>query len=93
MTTTFFSTVRRSVLMAAVVGLAAISGVSGAQAQERRSPAIFGVVNTDRILQDSLAAKGVRLEREKFAQSYQTQIKDKKPSFAPKIRNCRSSAA
>ena len=76
MTTTFFSTVRRSVLMAAVVGLAAISGVSGAQAQERRSPAIFGVVNTDRILQDSLAAKGVRLEREKFAQSYQTQIKD-----------------
>jgi uncharacterized protein HemX len=76
MTTTFFCTVRRSVLMAAVVGLAAISGVSGAQAQERRSPAIFGVVNTDRILQDSLAAKGVRLEREKFAQSYQTQIKD-----------------
>ncbi len=76
MTTTIFRTVRRSVLMAAVVGLAAVSGVAGAQAQERRPAAIFGVVNTDRILQDSLAAKGVRLEREKYAQTYQTSIKD-----------------
>lgn len=76
MTTTFLSTVRRSVLIATVAGIAAMSGVVDAQAQERRPAAIFGVVNTDRILQDSLAAKGVRLEREKYAQTYQTQIKD-----------------
>lgn len=74
MTTTLFSTVRRSFLMAAVVGIAAVSGVTGAAAQQRTS-AVFGVVNTDRILQDSLAAKGVRLEREKYAQTYQTEIK------------------
>jgi Skp family chaperone for outer membrane proteins len=76
MTTTFISTVHRIALMAALIGLAAVSGVAGAQAQERRPAVIFGVVNTDRILQDSLAAKGVRLEREKYAQTYQTQIKD-----------------
>jgi Skp family chaperone for outer membrane proteins len=52
-----------------------MTGVAGAQAQSRPA-AVFGVVNTDRILQDSLAAKGVRLEREKYAQTYQTQIKD-----------------
>ncbi len=74
MTTTLYTTVRRSFLMAAVVGVAAISGVTAAQAQQRTS-AVFGVVNTDRILQDSLAAKGVRLEREKYAQTYQSQIK------------------
>jgi Skp family chaperone for outer membrane proteins len=62
--------------MAAVIGLASMGGVAGAQAQERRPAVIFGVVNTDRIIQDSLAAKGVRLEREKYAQTYQTQIKD-----------------
>ncbi|MGE4064829.1 MAG: OmpH family outer membrane protein [Rhodospirillaceae bacterium] len=76
MTLTLISTVRRTALMAAVVGLAAISGIAGAQAQERRPAVILGVVNTDRIMQDSLAAKGVRLEREKYAQTYQTQIKD-----------------
>jgi len=76
MTTTLVRTVRRSVLMAAVAGIVAISGVAGAQAQERRPSAIIGVVNTDRVIQDSLAAKGARLEREKYAQTYQTQIKD-----------------
>ena len=63
-------------MMAALIGLVALSGVQTAQAQERRSPPILGVVNTDRILQESLAARGVRLEREKYAQTYQTQIKD-----------------
>ncbi len=75
MTTKFFSTMRRSVLVAVVAGMASMTGVAGAQAQGRPA-VVFGVVNTDRILQDSLAAKGVRLEREKYAQTYQTQIKD-----------------
>lgn len=76
MTTKLLTTMRRSVLMAVVAGVATMTGVAGAQAQERRPAVVFGVVNTDRILQDSLAAKGVRLEREKYAQTYQTQIKD-----------------
>lgn len=75
MTTKLLSTMRRSVLVAVVAGMASMTGVAGAQAQSRPA-VVFGVVNTDRILQDSLAAKGVRLEREKYAQTYQTQIKD-----------------
>jgi len=70
------SIARRTTLAVAVIGFSLTGGISGAQAQERRPAVIFGVVNTDRILQDSLAAKGVRLEREKYAQTYQTQIKD-----------------
>ena len=75
MTTKLFTTMRRSVVLAAALGMASMTGVSAAQAQSRPA-VVFGVVNTDRILQDSLAAKGVRLEREKYAQTYQSQIKD-----------------
>lgn len=76
MTTTLFKTLRRSVLTAAIIGAVALTGMTGAQAQERRANAIMGVVNTDRVLQESLAAQGVRLERDRYAQQYQAQIKD-----------------
>jgi Skp family chaperone for outer membrane proteins len=46
-----------------------------AQAEKLPTP-VIGVVDTDRILQESLAAKGVRLERDKYANQYQSQVKD-----------------
>jgi Skp family chaperone for outer membrane proteins len=52
------------------------AGVMAGQAAERRPAPILGIVDTDLLLQDSLAAKGVRLERDKFASTYQTQVKD-----------------
>ena len=53
-----------------------VSG-SAAYAQAEGLPApVIGVVDTDRILQEALAAKGVRLERDKYANQYQSQVKD-----------------
>jgi outer membrane protein len=75
MTTKLITTLRRSVLMAIVAGVASVTAVAGANAQSRPA-AILGIVNTDLILQQSLAAQGVRLERDKFATQYQVQIKD-----------------
>jgi len=47
----------------------------GALAQAERLPApVIGIVDTDAILRDSLASKSVRLERDKFATQYQTQV-------------------
>lgn len=37
---------------------------------------IIGVLNTEIIERDSLAAKGVRLERDKFVTRYQTEVRD-----------------
>lgn len=37
---------------------------------------IIGVLNTELIERDSLAAKGVRLERDKFVTRYQTEVRD-----------------
>jgi outer membrane protein len=65
----------RMVAAAAFAGLA-VFGAVAASAQEKRPTAILGIVNTDLLLQDSLAAKGVRLERDKFATNYQNQVKD-----------------
>ncbi len=59
---------------ALVLGMAFLA--APAMAQEKHPVPIIGVVDTDLLLQDSLAAKGVRLERDKYATSYQTQIKD-----------------
>ncbi len=50
---------------------------SAAHAQaEKMAVPVLGVVDTDRILQESLAAKGVRLERDKYANQYQAQVKE-----------------
>ena len=75
MTTTLrFSRVSAAAFIAATALLfAAPQGF--AQAEKRPTP-ILGVVDTDLLLQDSLAAKGVRLERDKYAAGYQNQVKD-----------------
>lgn len=46
-----------------------------AQAEKHPVP-IIGVVDMDLLLQESLAAKGVRLERDKAATNYQTQVSE-----------------
>lgn len=56
-----------------LLGTAAIAGQAAA---EKRPTPILGIVDTDLLLQDSLAAKGARLERDKFATTYQNQVKD-----------------
>lgn len=56
-----------------VAGLA----VSSASAQQNNfTRPIIGVLNTEIIERDSLAAKGVRLERDKFVTRYQTEVRD-----------------
>lgn len=52
------------------------AAASAGQAAEKRPAPILGIVDTDLLLQDSLAAKGVRLERDKFATTYQNQVKE-----------------
>lgn len=52
------------------------TAIAGQAAAEKRPTPILGIVDTDLLLQDSLAAKGVRLERDKFATTYQNQVKD-----------------
>lgn len=60
-----------------MVAMAAAVTAFGAVAQTERIPTpVIAVVDTDAILRDSLASKGVRLERDKFATTYQTQVQD-----------------
>ena len=67
----------RSALAAVFVGVAVLFSASSSFAQaEKRPTLVLGVVDTDMLLQDSLAAKGVRLERDKYAATYQNQVKD-----------------
>lgn len=60
---------------AAFAAMVAAAAVQPAAAQTRAAT-VIGVVDADRLLADSLAAKGVRLEREKYANTYQAQVKD-----------------
>ena len=54
-----------------------VMGGGTAFAQQKANPVpVIGVVDTDMLLRESLAAKGVQLEREKYANTYQGQIKD-----------------
>ena len=73
MKTTFNFT--RVAAAALIAGVAMLS-TAGAYAAETRPTPVLGIVDTDLLLQDSLAAKGVRLERDKYAATYQTQVKD-----------------
>jgi len=67
----------RLACVALLTGAAMLIGASAGFAQtEKRPVPILGVVDTDKLLQDSLAAKSVRLEREKYATTYQNQVKD-----------------
>ena len=69
-----FTRVAAAVAMGGMAVLASTSS-SFSQAEKRPTP-ILGVVDTDLLLQESLAAKGVRLERDKYATTYQNQVKD-----------------
>ena len=57
-------------------GLVLLFGAQPGIAQEKRPAPVIGIVDTDQLLQESLAAKGVRLERDKYATTYQNQVKD-----------------
>jgi outer membrane protein len=70
--TSAFTRFHRATVIALVLGAAS---VSPAFAQSRVAT-VVGIVDADRLLADSLAAKGVRLEREQYANPYQAQVKD-----------------
>lgn len=66
-----------SMLPAAIAMFALLASGTEALAQAEQLPGpVIGVVDADRVLQESLAAKGVRLERDKYANQYQSQVKD-----------------
>ena len=68
---------RIAMLAPAVAVLCAMAITAPARAQSNPAPApLIGVVNTDVLLRDSLAAKSVMLEREKYATIYQNQAND-----------------
>ncbi len=67
----------RAVAAALIAGMVLLTGASGSFAQaEKRPTPVLGIVDTDLLLQESLAAKGVRLERDKFATTYQNEVKE-----------------
>ena len=66
----------RLALVADVAGFTFVSGEAAYAAAASHPAPVLGVVDTDLLLQKSLAAQGVRLERDKFANGYQAQIKD-----------------
>ena len=75
------TTLRSTAAAAIFAGLLAIFGAASAHAQAGAAAAkpatpIMGIIDTDLLLQESLAAKGVRLERDKYATTYQNQVKD-----------------
>jgi outer membrane protein len=70
----------------AMFALLASGTVAYGQAEQLPTP-IMGVVDTDRILQESLAAKGVRLERDKYANQYQSQVKDTEAQLRSEDQN------
>ncbi len=71
----------KSTLTAIAALFVVVVSASHAMAQEQLPTPVLGVVDTDRILQESLAAKGVRLERDKYANQYQSQVKEMESSL------------
>lgn len=67
----------KNTLLTFVAAGSAMFLATTAMAQTERLPApVIGIVDTDAILRDSLASKGVRLERDKVATQYQTQVQE-----------------
>ena len=62
-------------LVVAAFVLLSTGNLAFAQTEQMPAP-VIGVVETDRILQESLAARGVRLEREKYMNQYQAQVQE-----------------
>ena len=67
--------IRNATLAMMAAGLFALTSFAPAQAQQAPAP-VLGVVNTDVLLRESLAAKSVILEREKYATVYQNQANE-----------------
>jgi Skp family chaperone for outer membrane proteins len=63
-------------LLTTIAAVAALMSFTAAAQTERLPAPVIGIVDTDAILRDSLASKGVRLERDKFATQYQTQVQE-----------------
>jgi Skp family chaperone for outer membrane proteins len=63
-------------LLTTIAALTAVMSATAVAQTERLPAPVIGIVDTDAILRDSLASKGVRLERDKFATQYQTQVQD-----------------
>ena len=55
---------------------AVLLAAAPASAQTAAKPLTIGVVDTDMVLEQSLAGKQVKLEREKYATQYANQVKD-----------------
>ncbi len=76
------TTLRSKAAVAIFAGVLALFGGTAAHAQTAPAAAakaatpVMGIIDTDLLLQESLAAKGVRLERDKYATTYQNQVKD-----------------
>ena len=67
----------KKILLTTLAAVSAVFISYAAIAQTERLPApVIGIVDTDAILRDSLASKGVRLERDKVATLYQTQVQE-----------------
>lgn len=67
---------RFSGLALAALVLTGLLGAPVSAQQNSFTRPIIGVLNTEIIERDSLAAKGVRLERDKFVTRYQTEVRD-----------------
>ncbi len=70
------STFTRTAAAVLIAGLTVLGSASASYAAEARTSPVLGIVDTDLILQEALASKGVRLERDKYATTYQNQVKD-----------------
>jgi outer membrane protein len=58
------------------LGAVIVFGTVQLAAAQQRAATVIAIVDADRLIADSLAAKGVRLERDKYANTYQAQFKD-----------------
>ncbi len=67
---------KKTILTTVAMTFAAFVATSAVAQTERLPAPVIGIVDTDAILRDSLASKGVRLERDKVAAQYQTQVQD-----------------
>jgi outer membrane protein len=67
---------KKTFLTTLAVATAAFISTSVVAQTERLPAPVIGIVDTDAILRDSLASKGVRLERDKVATQYQTQVQE-----------------
>jgi len=71
----------KSTLTAIAALFVVVVSASHAMAQEQLPTPVLGGVDTNRILKEALAAKGVRLERDKYANQYQSQVKEMESSL------------